>query len=173
VLHRWALIVVASLALAACEPPYHDVPCWLPILRTEGSTRTLVNVGDVEDRSSNRCPIPVARTFEADRVYGTINFEWWGSPHKLYMSANGENGRKLGIRGDGIEVYEDPEGSWLSAYSHKKTFPGNDLLDRPVPEGFAFEILEADGRSLDSFRATYEVVLCSCSVPNYVSGAPR
>lgn len=132
--------------------------------------RTLVKVGDPDDRSSNVCPVPVARTFRAERSYGAVNFEWWGSPHRLYMSAKTSDGETLDIRGGGVEVYENTSGSWLAQYARRRTFPGNSLLARPAPQSVSLEILTRDGQLLDTIRGTYDTELCSCSVPEGIEG---
>jgi hypothetical protein len=128
--------------------------------------RPLVNVGDREDRTSNVCPVPVARTFAAEGAYGIVDFEWWGgSPHKLYVSAKAAGDEQLDVRGEGIEVYEDTAGSWLGRYSHVRRFSGNDFLEKPVPETFLLEIVAADGRLLETIQATYDTARCACAVP--------
>jgi hypothetical protein len=146
--------------------------CWLPVLRTDEPIRVLVNVGGRGDRSSDACPVPVARTFEIERPYGTISMEWWGSPHRLYISTTADDGRALDTRGSGIEVYEDRAGSWLREYSHRITFAGEDLLERTAPEKITIEVLTADGGVVDTIHATYDTVQCSCSVPDYVAERP-
>lgn len=164
------LLMSAWLPLAGCEPPYHHTDCWLPVLRTDASMQTLVHVGDPDDQSSNVCPVPVARTLRVERAYGTVNFEWWGSPHRLYMSAKTPDGETLDIRGGGVEVYQNTSGSWLAQYASRRTFPGNDLLDRPVPQPVSIEILTRDGRLLDTIQGTYDTEQCSCSVPVGIEG---
>lgn len=156
--------------LAGCEPPYVDAKCWLPVLRSDEEVRTLVNVGDGQDRSSNSCPIPVPRVFEVERSYGDVKFEWWGSPHKLYMSATAPDGQRLGIRGEKVEVYENTSGSWLASYSHRIVFSGSNLLDKPASRRLTIEIVGADGTTLDSIDATYDTVECTCPVPDWMVG---
>ncbi len=165
-------VVAAFVLLVGCEPSYHDVACWLPVLRTDETMRTLIRVGDREDRASDTCSAPTARAFEVQRDYGNVTFYWWGSPHRLYLSGSTADGRPLEFRGDRVEVYEDTSGSFLAEYSHRITFfQGESLLDKPAPEHVVIEILGPDGRSLETIQAEYEPVLCSCSVPEYISGA--
>jgi len=169
---RCALVVFSCLAFAGCEPPYHDVACWLPVLRTDELMRTLIQVGDREDRISNTCSVPIARLFQAERQYGDLTFYWWGSPHRLYLAGRTAAGQQLEFRGDRVESYDDSSGSFLAEYSHRITFhQGNDLLNKPTPEHVVIEVLGPDGRSLDTIQGTYEAVLCSCAVPDYISGA--
>lgn len=164
---RFCLLVVALLSLAACEPPYVYRDCLLPTLSTDVPIRTLVNIGAPEDRTSDRCPVPTARTFEARRPYGTIKFEWWGSPHRLYIAAMADDRRALDIRGDDIEAYKNTTGSWLAQYSHVRTFPVENLIlsQRPPPEHFVIEIVGKNGQRVDTIQATYKTALCSCAVP--------
>jgi hypothetical protein len=161
---RIYVFLIVAILLAGCEPRYVNTDCWLPILRTDEPLRTIINVGDGNDRSFNTCPVPVARIFEAEARDGTVKFEWWGSPHKLYMSASLADGRPLDIRGVGIEVYEE-SGSWLAEYSHRRTFSGNNLLDKPASEPISIALFGADGDLLDTIQATYDTVRCSCPVP--------
>lgn len=173
---RWFAAGCSTMVLfvlVACEPAYHDVGCWLPILRTDESTRIVVKVGDPEDRGSDTCPLPVARTFEAERSYGTVKFEWWGSPHRLYISARSNDGAPLDVSGARVEPFVDVSGSWLKEYSHRIDFSGNDLLGKPAPQDIEIEILDRDGRSLDTISAVYDTVRCSCSVPEAYEGAPE
>jgi len=162
------LIQFVGLVCAGCEPDYVYTDCWLPLLRTTEPVRTLINVGDHGDRTSDKCPVPVPRTFELERPYGTVNFEWWGSPHRLYISAS----RQIDVRGDGIEDYRDEAGSWLSQYSQRKTFAGESLLERPLSQRFGIEVFGADGQLLEMIDATYDTALCSCSVPEYMGRSP-
>lgn len=164
------LAVFTGLSLNGCEPQYHHTGCWLPVLRTDAALEVLVHVGDADDRSSNVCPVPVARTFRAERSYGTVDFEWWGSPHRLYMSAKAADGEPLNVRGAGIEIYEDTADSWLARYDRRRTFSGNNLLERPVPQPVSIEITTRDGRLLDTIQGTYDTEQCSCSVPEGIEG---
>lgn len=162
---RVYVLLIVAILLAGCEPRYVNTDCWLPILLTDEPLRTLVDVGDRNDRSFNTCPVPVARIFEAERSNGTVKFEWWGSPHKLYISARSTDGQPLDIRGAGVEVYRDTSGSWLAEYSHNRTFSGNNLLDKPASEPISIALFGADGNLVDTIQATYDTVRCSCPVP--------
>ena len=168
---RLSVPVIALFTLTACEPRYVYTDCLLPSLTTDLPIRTLINVGDPEDRTSDKCTVPTPRSFEATRSYGTIRFEWWGSPHRLYIAASATEGRAMEIRGDGIEPYENTTGSWLAQYAYRKTFPVENLIlsRSPAPERFAIEIMGADGQPLDSIEATYQTVTCSCAVPEGLS----
>jgi hypothetical protein len=163
-------LVIVWLPLSGCEPRYHHTGCWLPVFRTDAPIQILVHIGDPDDQGSDVCPVPVARTFRAERSYGTVNFEWWGSPHRLYMSARTSGGEMLNIRGPGIAVYENTSGSWLAQYASRRTFPGHDLLERPAPQSVSIEILTRDGRLLDTIQGTYDTEQCSCSVPEGIEG---
>lgn len=86
------------------------------------------------------------------------------------MSAKASAGEVLDIRGAGVEVFENTSGSWLAQHGHRMTFPGNSLLERPVPESVSFDILTRDGRYLDAIHGTYGTERCSCSVPDGIDG---
>ena len=169
---RCFLALLASLPLSACEPPYHDVPCWLPVLHTDSPARPLVLVGDSRDREriSNSCPVPTAREFEIALPVGSATFFWWGSPHRLYLSARGADGEELQFSGDRVETYQNSSGSFLAEYSQRVTFlQGNDLVNtKPEAEDLVIDIVS--GQTAYSIRATYDVQLCSCSVPDHVNG---
>ena len=160
------LSITITAILAGCEPRYLYTDCLLPTMDSDVPIDLIMLVGDPQDRASDTCTPSLARTFEMRRAYGTIKFEWWGSPHRLYLRATRSDGQALAIRGDGIEVYENASGSWLSEYSHRKTFPVENLLlsDRPDEVPFTVEIV-ADGQLIDVIGATYRAQLCSCSVP--------
>lgn len=167
----FAFLTTVLPLLLGCEPPYVEVDCWLPVLRTEEPVAVLLHHGERGDRNSNYCPVPTPRVFRVDRPYGTVNFEWWGSPHRLYLSATSHDGRPLDIRGPEITVYRNTAGSWLAAYSHRRTFEGHNLLDpQPPTESITIEILDPEGQRLDTLQGTYEPLRCKCFVPDYVAG---
>jgi hypothetical protein len=140
------------------------------VFRTDAAIQVLKNVGDAGDESSNMCPAPVARVFKVERAYGTVGFEWWGSPHRLYMSAKDPRDEMLDIRGPLVEVYEDTASSWLAQYNSRITFQGNSLLERPAAQPVSIEILSRDGRLLDTIEGTYDTEQCTCFVPEGIEG---
>lgn len=168
-IQRSPLLATAMFMLVACEPQYVYTDCLLPTLSLDVEVRTVLNMGAEGDLSSDSCPVPAARKFEARRSYGTVQFGWWGSPHKLYIAVSADDGRSIDVRGDGIEAFENPPGSWLSEFSYQKRFPVHNLVFSPEPEteSFAIEILESDGSQLETIDATYDTMRCSCAVPEF------
>jgi hypothetical protein len=145
---------------AACGSPYVS-DCRMPTLRAAEPLRVLRNVGDDEDQYKYvTCPVPLPTKFEADRPYGKLRFEWWGS--RLYMSAEQDDGQQLDIRGDGIE--HETFRAHLIGYSHRKRFPFEHFIEPAGPEIFTVQILGADGLLLDEIDFTAENnVVCRCA----------
>lgn len=141
---------------------HHTANCWLPNLVLDVPSRVLVHVGDRADRASDSCPVPVARLIQVQRPYGELEFELWGSPHRLYMVGRLEDGSALRINGDQVEPYRPKSPSWLDKYSHRRTFLGDNFGAQPESVAFSVAVLDSRGETLDELRLVYRPEFCTC-----------
>jgi hypothetical protein len=156
----YALPVIALL-IAGTVPRHF--PCTLPSLESSVPTETIAEVG-TSGFFSNTCPVPVATEFELARPYGSIGMFWWGSPHRLYIVGEGQDGGSLTIRGARVEQYSaNRQDSPLGRYTSRITFPVETYVPGATAEAFTIEV-SRDGRPLEELDLKYVPQQCTCAV---------
>ena len=165
VLHK-LLLAIASFILSGCNPIPSHTKCNLPFLDVNSEIIAIEKIG-TWGVYQNYCPKPIERVFEVERNFGVIKFEWWGSPHRLYLSVKGseKDFSELSINNSVVILEKvDIDSGWLSQYSHRVTFPNNDFT-KPILPNIKFELLvkNGDGDKIDSIEMSYSTRICTCS----------
>lgn len=162
VLNKLAAIAI-FLAVSACNPIPSRVSCNLPDLRVNSEVTSI----GTWSLYQNYCPTPVERVFEVERAFGTIKFEWWGSPHRLYMAIvdSSEGPLLLAVESPILKLEKVKiERGWLSQYSNRITFPNNDSTEPTLAEiNFDLLINNADGVIIDKLEMHYSIKGCTCA----------
>ena len=160
------LPVAVGLTISACNPIPSHVSCNLPDLMVNSQVTSINTIG-TWGVYQNYCPKPIERVFAVKRAFGSIKFEWWGSPHRLYMTIedSSEGPLLLAIESPILTLEKvNIERGWLSQYSSRITFPNNDSTAPILPEAkFDLLIKNADGDIVDKLEMHYSVKECTCT----------
>ena len=167
---RWVVPALAMLSgISGCDMFGREIACFVPTLRTDEEALALVNAGDRNDRPGSRayhCAVPVARRIGMPRAYGTLEMEWSGSKHRLYMKAVDAEGNSLDITGAGVEEHVGTDRGLYDEYSYRRVFAGNDFAHVPPrATTFRISVVAKDSREvLDEIEFQYDTVECTCKV---------
>ena len=164
----FAVFVLPIIALyASFFIPADHYACSLPSVESSLPSRTIDGIGTT-GYFDDTCPVPIAREQELDRNYGVINLYFWGSPHRLRISARTHEGEPLWIwsaRSDAVRM----GGSRLPSDSSVFTFQGrrNFLPSQPpLPEEtktFSIRVSRPHGELLEEIELRYAPVVCTCA----------
>jgi hypothetical protein len=159
-------IACACFTFGGCNPIPSHTQCNLPYLEKSSEFFVVEEIG-TWGFYKNYCPEPINRVFEVRRSFGVIKFEWWGSPHRLYMSVQGDAKDivQISINASNLTLERvDIDHGWLSQYSHRITFPNNDFVKPVLPDAdFELVIKDGDGVVIDRLDMRYTTVVCTCS----------
>jgi hypothetical protein len=159
--HRVFALLFALFA-TGCNPiPYHQA-CNLPSLKSDSAYETLDQVG-TWGIFSDYCSESLARAIEFRKPYGVIKMEWWGSPHRLYMSARALDDHPLQISGAGVDLFQaTPDSDFMDQYQYVVTFAGQSFLAPPPDQSINLEILESRGEVVGDLELVYSTKRCTC-----------
>lgn len=109
----------------------------------------------------DECPVPIARESRLQRDWGQLHLAWHGSPHRLWMGAESDDGEDLQILGEDIKQVETEFlGERRTAV---KRFGGQGYVDGEVAEEFLLLIQDNDKNDLDRIVLTYDTMKCVCA----------